>query len=112
MNEQLLKTSGTDVLSYRKKTQKNPMGGGWAGGGGGGGGEGRGDIHSPRFYVRGANNINFLKTQFLLVAVYMIVNLIELNLFLFIYFFNIFYSFSGVLLVSYLRIYNIRSTYV
>ena len=107
MNEQLLKTSGTDVLSYRKKTQKNPMGGG--------GGD-RGGIHSSRFYVRGVNNINFLKTQFLLVAVYMIVNLIELNLFLFIYFFNIFYSFSGVLLLaillSYLRIYTIRSTYV
>ena len=26
MNEQLLKTSGTDVLSFRKKTQKNLMG--------------------------------------------------------------------------------------
>ena len=104
MNEELLKTSGTDVLSYRKKTQKNPMGGG------GGGVE----VAStpPPFYVRGVNNINFLKSQFLVVAVYMIVNLIELNLFLFIYFFNIFYSFSRVLLVSYLRIYNIRSTYV
>ena len=31
MNEQLLKTSGTDVLSSRKKTQKNLMGGGGAG---------------------------------------------------------------------------------
>ena len=101
MDEQLLKTSGTDVLSYRKKTQKNPMGGG-----------GERWHPLPPFYVRGVNNINFLKTQFLLVAVYMIVNLIELNLFLFIYFFNIFYSFSRVLLVSYLRIYNIRSTYV
>ena len=28
MNEQLLKTSGTDVLSFRKKTPKNLMGGG------------------------------------------------------------------------------------
>ena len=28
MNEQLLKTSGTDVLSSKKKTQKNLMGGG------------------------------------------------------------------------------------
>ena len=27
MNEQLLRTSGADVLSYRKKTQKNVMGG-------------------------------------------------------------------------------------
>ena len=26
MNEQLLKTSGTDVLSFMKKTQKNLMG--------------------------------------------------------------------------------------
>ena len=26
MNEQLLKTSGTDVLSFRKKTQKKLMG--------------------------------------------------------------------------------------
>ena len=108
MNEELLKTSGTDVLSYRKKTQKNPMGGGRGRGGGGV------EVAStpPPFYVRGVNNINFLKSQFLVVAVYMIVNLIELNLFLFIYFFNIFYSFSRVLLVSYLRIYNIRSTYV
>ena len=79
---------------------------------GGGGGEEVASTPPPPFYVRGVNNINFLKTQFLLVAVYMIVNLIELNLFLFIYFFNIFYSFSRVLLVSYLRIYNIRSTYV
>ena len=37
----------------------------------------------------------------------MIVNLIELNLLLFIYLFNIFYSFSLVSVVSYLRIYNI-----
>ena len=28
MNEQLLKTSGIDVLSFRKKTPKNLMGGG------------------------------------------------------------------------------------
>ena len=32
MNEQLLKTSGADVLSSRKKTQKNLMGGGEEGG--------------------------------------------------------------------------------
>ena len=32
MNEQLLKTSGADVLSSRKKTQKNL---GWGAGGGG-----------------------------------------------------------------------------
>ena len=37
----------------------------------------------------------------------MIVNLIELNLLLFIYLFNIFYSFSLVSVVSYLHIYNI-----
>jgi len=55
MNEQLLKASGTDVLSCRKKTQKNFTG--YRGGGGGG-------IH-PLLYVRGLkfikikNNINY-----------------------------------------------------
>ena len=34
MNEQLLKTSGADVLSSRKKVRKTS----WGGGGGGGGG--------------------------------------------------------------------------
>ena len=38
----------------------------------------------------------------------MIVNLIELNLFLFIYLSDIFNSFSLVFLVSYLYIYNIH----
>ena len=42
----------------------------------------------------------------------MIVNLIELNLFLFIYLFDIFYPFSLVFLVSYLYIYNIHVTIV
>ena len=39
MNEQLLKTSGTDVLSSRKKLRKTLWEGGWGGGGGG--------IHTP-----------------------------------------------------------------
>ena len=42
MNEQLMKTSGADVLSSRKKTQKNLMRGG-----------GGGDIPPPPLYVRG-----------------------------------------------------------
>ena len=40
MNEQLMKTSGADVLSSGKKTQKSLMGGG-------------GDIPPPPLYVRG-----------------------------------------------------------
>ena len=57
-------------------------------------------------------NNNFLKTRLLIIiiAMHVIVNLIELNLFLFIYLFDIFYSFSLVFLVSYLYLYNICVT--
>ena len=41
MNEQLMKTSGADVLSSGKKTQKSLMGGGG------------GDSPPPPLYVRG-----------------------------------------------------------
>ena len=44
MNEQPVKTSGADVLSSRKKTEKNRMGGG---------------IH-PRLYVRGLSYTQYI----------------------------------------------------
>ena len=51
---------------------------------------------------------NFLKTRLLTFAMYMIVNLIKLNLF--VYLFNILYSFSLVFHVIYLYIYYIWVT--
>ena len=45
MSKQLPKTSGTDVLPPKKKTEKNLMGGGVGGG-----------IPTP-FYVRGLNDL-------------------------------------------------------
>ena len=60
------------------------------------------------YYIDLNYNKNFPKTWPLIIAMYMIVNLIELNLFLSIYLFDIFNSFSPVFLVSYLYIYNIH----